>query len=69
MEEDLYFFTESSSSEFSSDDEDLDLVLRGRSRNRKPDEGKGKDDEKKIVNRLTGNLVIKLLNREVSLTI
>lgn len=61
MEDDLYFFTESSS-DFSSDDEDIVLLGRVRTRNRKPDD-EIKDTEKNLHS--PGNLVIKLLNREV----
>lgn len=62
MEEDLYFFTESSS-DFSSDDEDF-VLLGGRTRNRKLDEDP-KDGEKNKSLLSPGNLVLKLMNREV----
>lgn len=64
MEEDLYFFTESSS-DFSSDDEDVVLLGRGRTRIKKQEDSK--DNEKNLLS--PGNFVLKLLNREVSFEI
>lgn len=62
MEESLYYSTESSSSDFSSDDEDL-LVLFGKSRNRN---NEVKKNEKNVASIVPGNIVLKLLNREVN---